>query len=325
VSRIIDGNSHQAIKLMKKPAPTLSVFWVYVSRTNNDNVSWPSIRGLAKDTGWGTTAVAGARQWLIDHQALEEVKDYIRPQWRELEPKELTRLRNLDQARYFRPTGYIVVNGNRHDLLYVPRDQESNQPYEPEGSHVTPAVTSDDVAHRKSCDITPSVAELDSSKDKLSSIKDSATPNGGQLGIGKPKRERKPRPRDPIFDIVADRGFDFPPGTKDIPASGRIAKIATYCKGKDVKPYKNCTVDEIVHGAEPPVASDELMDFYADKGEYASKDITKFAEQFQSWRINRVKRPTPVTVIPAQTEDVFGDAGDFLPLENGMYTGVASA
>jgi hypothetical protein len=327
MSGIIHGTSHKVLHLMKKPAPTLAVYWCYIARTNNDNVAWPSIQTLARDTGWGTTAVTNARQWLVEHQAIELVTDYIRPQWRNLEPQELARRRNLDKAHYYRPTGYIVVDGQRYDLLYVARDQEADKPNEPTEDDSTPAVTSDEVGDRKSRDIAPDVAELDSTKKQLD-IKDSAAPNGGQSVVEKPKREKKPRQRDPLFDIVADRGFGYPPGSDSIPfkgLGGRIGKIVAFCKGREVKPYKTCNQSEIISGAEPPVTPDELEAFYIDKDEYAPKDIVKFAEHFNSWRLNRTKRPAPVTAIPTLTEDVFGNAGDFMPLENGVYAGNEAA
>ncbi len=209
MSGVIHGSSHKVLHLMRDPAPTLAVYWNYVARVNGDNVAWPSLKRLAEDTGWGTTAIADARQWLIDHKALEPVENYVRPLWRDLKPQPLTRKRNFDRALYFRPTGYIVVEGIQYDLLYVARNQEADRPDKPQVesddlSDTTSGVISGHDGRQSSRDITPDVAELDSSSKTLGTKeKDSDAPSGGQRGDGNPKRERKPRARDPIMDTLA--------------------------------------------------------------------------------------------------------------------------
>ncbi len=170
------------------------------------------------------------------------------------------------------------------------------------------------------------VNEVDTQKKAFKESKDSDAPSGGQVAIEKSKREQKPKPRDPIFDVIADKGFGFPVGTPNIPGGGRIAKLATYCKGNDVKPRRNAPKAEIVCGLEPPATADELAHFYNDQDGYAARDIVKFAEQFQSWRI---KRQRPITVsIPPQPqpgEDIHGSADDYMRFdENGHYIGGGS-
>jgi hypothetical protein len=256
MSGIIHGTSHKVLHLMKKPAPTLAVYWCYIARTNNDNVAWPSIQTLARDTGWGTTAVTNARQWLVEHQAIELVTDYIRPQWRNLEPQELARRRNLDKAHYYRPTGYIVVDGQRYDLLYVARDQEADKPNEPTEDDSTPAVTSDEVGDRKSREIAPDVAELDSTEKHLE-IKDSAAPNGDHPGEVIPLPE-KPRQRNPEFDALATVWFEVTLDTAEFAAlGGRIGQHVAWLRGKQITVKRNGT-KTVVPGCTHKVTADVL-------------------------------------------------------------------
>jgi hypothetical protein len=193
MSGIIHGTSYKILHLMRDPGPTLAIYWDYIARANNDNVAWPSLKTLAKDTGWGKTAINEARQWLIDHQALEPVTDYTRPQWREKEPQELARLRNLDKAQYFRPTGYIVVDGKQYDLLYVARNQEADEPEQPEPddteiSDVPLGVTSTPARHQPERDVNASGPELN--------IKGKALDITPVSPVGEQTRADEPEPDD---------------------------------------------------------------------------------------------------------------------------------
>lgn len=163
MSRTIHGSSYKALHLMRKPAPTLAVLWVYIARANNEGVAWPSIKSLHEDTGWGKTAVSDARDWLVEHKALERVEKYVRPTWREKTPQELTRRQNFDKAEYYRPTGYVEIDGVRYDMLYAPSGEESDLPDDPalDSSDVTPERTSELSGHQTSADISSGGTELD--------------------------------------------------------------------------------------------------------------------------------------------------------------------
>lgn len=162
MSRTIHGSCYKALRHMRNPASTLAVLLVYVARANNEGVAWPSVAGLAKDTGWGKTSVSDARKWLADHGALERVDGYIRPTWRSKTPQELTRCQNFDKAEYYRVTGYVEIDGTRYDLLYAPSGEESDLPDEqPEGSDVTPERMSEKNGHQTSTDIRPGGDEFD--------------------------------------------------------------------------------------------------------------------------------------------------------------------
>ena len=115
----IHGASWEAIAAFREKPAALAVYWIYCARVNRDNVAWPSLRGLAKNTGWSVSACQEARKWLVAHGALEQVADYTRPQWRTVPDKRRAELQNLDRAEYYRPTGYIEFAG-RFDLLYIP-------------------------------------------------------------------------------------------------------------------------------------------------------------------------------------------------------------
>jgi hypothetical protein len=126
VSRIIHGKAHEAIRHFREKPAALSVYLIYVSRANKDNTAWPSVRGLERDTGWSHATCSEARQWLADHGALIEDPEYIRPEWRKLSGNELNKVKNIDQAQYFKPSGSITVDGETLDLLYAPVGEETD-------------------------------------------------------------------------------------------------------------------------------------------------------------------------------------------------------
>jgi hypothetical protein len=114
----VHGHSHRAIHFLREHPATLAVFWIYVSRTNKDNVAWSSLRGLVKSTGWSINECTAGRDWLIDHEALEVISDYVRPDWRKLPESQRKRKIALDRTLYCRPTGYLKINGDTYPLLY---------------------------------------------------------------------------------------------------------------------------------------------------------------------------------------------------------------
>src|SRR5258706_11055581 len=111
MSGIIHGASHKAIKGFREEPAAMSVYWIYVSRTNKDNVAWPSGSGLARDTGWCKEKCLDARQWLVEHNALERADGYVRPEWMNLDEDTRRKKMNLDRCEYYRPTGVINIDG----------------------------------------------------------------------------------------------------------------------------------------------------------------------------------------------------------------------
>jgi hypothetical protein len=128
MSRTIHGLSHKAIAAFREKPAALAVYWIYVSRMNNEGVAWPSGAGLAKSTDWNKEACLDGRGFLVAHEALERVEGYIRPEWRKLDAKVLKRKLILDKAEYYRPTGYILLGKDNTDkfwLLYNGGDEPS--------------------------------------------------------------------------------------------------------------------------------------------------------------------------------------------------------
>jgi hypothetical protein len=125
MSRTIHGLSHKSLKVLRRSPAALAVYWVYVSRTNNEGVAWPSAARLAIDLGWVKDTCLEGRKLLVEHEALERVKEYVRPEWRKLDEAERKRKISLDRSEYYRPTGYIIVNGVRLPLLYNGSDEPS--------------------------------------------------------------------------------------------------------------------------------------------------------------------------------------------------------
>jgi DnaD/phage-associated family protein len=180
MSNVIHGASHKALKFMRKEPAALSVYWVYISRTNAENVSYPSLRGLANDTGWAINTCKKAREWLVAHKALEEVAAYVRPEWRTLHEDDRALKENLDRAEYYRPTGKIVVDGVTYSMLYFGKSEDTGI----EEYDVLPHDTSPD-AHVSPDDTSPCITplhvapddtELSTSKEQLDSTTTTTPP-----------------------------------------------------------------------------------------------------------------------------------------------------
>lgn len=159
----IHGLSHKALKYFRKKPATLAVYWIYVSRTNNEGVAWPTIRGLKRDTGWSADSCVDARAWLVKHEALEKINGYVQPSWRGLDDKTRAQRVNLDQSEYYRPTGYIVVDDVKYSMLYFGAMEASDIESEGQGSaHVRRHRTST-APNNDAIDQRPDRTELDSS------------------------------------------------------------------------------------------------------------------------------------------------------------------
>lgn len=223
----IHGLSHKALKHFRKKPAALAVYWIYVSRTNNEGVSWPTIRGLKRDTGWAADTCAEARAWLVEHKALDPVKDYIPPAWRNLDPKLKTQRVNLDQSEYYRPTGYIIIGDTKFHMLYFGAMEVSDiETHDDKDVDVLPDRTSsasnNDSAQQRSgsTELDSSISELDTINTNLDSTKDSA-PIGAptkleekpdavkqaedyvnEIEASVTKKQRKPNPNQPIHDAL---------------------------------------------------------------------------------------------------------------------------
>jgi DnaD/phage-associated family protein len=163
MSSVIHGKSHQVLKFLHKRPAALAVLWIYASRTNYEGVAWPSIRGLMKDTGW--TVCDEARDYLVEHGALERVEGYIRPQWRKLSLDERTRKINLDKSQYYRVTGVFVQDGIEYPVFYHGANEAIDTENDP--SDVGRSSTSDVVDHGPGATELNTNGELDSKKIKL--------------------------------------------------------------------------------------------------------------------------------------------------------------
>lgn len=172
MSRTIHGQSTKALKFLREKPAALSVYWCYVARMNNEGVAWPGVRGLANDTDWNKDTCIEARKLLVTLQALEEVKDYVRPEWRDLPDDARARKVNLDRSEYFRPTGYIIVEGQKYLLLYNGGDEvnEIDQKITDVRRGRTSAASNiGGIEHRRGRTELDSNAQPDSRKSKLAS------------------------------------------------------------------------------------------------------------------------------------------------------------
>lgn len=248
MSRTIHGKSHEAIKAFRKKSAALTVYWVYVSRMNNEGVTWPSVSRIAKDTGWNKNTCLDARGYLVSIQALERVTDYIRPDWRTLEPQALARKRNFDKSEYYRPTGYVMMNGKRLPMLYNGADEASS--LEEQVSDVPQNMTSSETGHQAPVDVKNCGIVLDSLSVLGSSIAD-AEAVGDELEFKTPEQlfdeaaskgkadkriiplvieEDKPKTRaNPYFDLIVELfGVDYASLTKT--EQSGIGKVAAELK-----------------------------------------------------------------------------------------------
>lgn len=227
MSRTIHGLSHRAIAPFRKNPASLSVYWIYVSRMNNEGVAWPSSASLAKSTDWNKAACLDGRSFLVSHGALERVDGYIRPEWRKLDAKTLKRKLSLDRSEYYRPTGFILLdmevgtsNQRKEWLLYNGADEASeidNQPDDGKPRRPSSASSVDGDDGRPDSPELDSSMELDSTS-QLDS-KDSAPESADTA--------RKPHERNPLFDAVA-AGHGLANAKSQ---GGRIAMIANWLAG----------------------------------------------------------------------------------------------
>jgi hypothetical protein len=185
----IHGKSHQAIKHFRKHGAALAVYWIYLSRTNKDNVAWPSIRGLVRETGFSTASCLSARQWLVTHGVLERVEGYIRPQWRNLEKQILAQKINLDRNEYYRPSGVLIINEDILPLLYISGDEPST--VEDEAPDVLTSRTSNGSnVGASETELNINKTELDSRNDSNASLKSNDALVGGQPADEKQEHEK---------------------------------------------------------------------------------------------------------------------------------------
>lgn len=270
MSRTIHGLSHQGLKAFRKKSAALPVYWIYLSRMNNEGVAWPSARGLAKDTGWNKATCLEARDYLIEIKALEVVKDYVRPDWRDKPAQEKTRKINFDRSEYYRPTGYIMIADKKFKMLYNGSDEASS--IDENASDVLQNRTSAQTGHPPTPDIQfgstelNSPIDLDSSKSDLDSSKDTA-PFGAGLETPDPiSLVENPKPTNgtnPSKELPANTGAAIPPqsSAKIPPAVSRWNDVqlnAYYVENKaDIDliaaargvdhervPFKNCLVGD---------------------------------------------------------------------------------
>jgi hypothetical protein len=89
----------------------LSLLIALISHANVRNRCWPSMRLLAKETGYGLAAINEAKKWLEETGAIEVVKYDERVGD---EKKKINHLQNVYQL-----TGVIKLNGKVHPYLYV--------------------------------------------------------------------------------------------------------------------------------------------------------------------------------------------------------------
>lgn len=202
MASVIRGASAPVLRHFRKETAALAVFWDYCSRTNKDNVATVSLEQLSSDTDYCVNSCAKARKYLIELQALEPVIGYVRPEWRDLPEDERKQLLNLDRSEYFRPTGYIVVDGERLSVLFNGSDDLSRD--DRSKPQTSPDILSDlaqndrSEPERKIIDLSPHQTSVgsDVSRVRAESLKDSKTLDQETLDLEEKKKEREKRLKD---------------------------------------------------------------------------------------------------------------------------------
>lgn len=302
MANVIHGASHKALKFFRKAPAALAVYWIYASRTNNEGVAWPSLRGLSRDTGWSVNACSKAREWLVKHGALERVTDYKRPNWRKLDAPQRQQKINLDRSEYYRPTGQIVVDGNTYPLLYFGQNEPSD--IEDDTPDVSPQRTS---AAR---DVAPDDTELDSSTTKLDSNKPIVASEAATVAADKPDKQvpskKTEKERNPLFDAVAIHVFGIDAGLVN-GDGGRVGAIAAWLGGKSDGTKRGRSAKAVVGYISKPATPEHIRKFVA---WYMSKhtasvprDFEKFVEYWRQWATEtnkqQARRSQPVAQVDA--------------------------
>lgn len=121
------------------------------------------------------------------------------------------------------------------------------------------------------------------------------------------------RKRDPMFDLIADRGFKL--GTSDTIPGARVKMVQKHFEGKGVRRNKSAPV---IPGASPAVSLDEarrLFDWLDEQG-IQIRDVQKYAEWLIAFRTTpAAKRYLSDTTPPPRHEDLHADVDDFLRLD----------
>ncbi|MBL8165389.1 MAG: hypothetical protein JNJ61_25625 [Anaerolineae bacterium] len=243
MSRTIHGRSTAALKHLREAPAALAVYWCYVARMNNEGVAWPSTRGLKNDTGWNRESCMNGRDLLVKLGAIEQVKDYIRPEWRNLPPAQLKQKQNLDKSEYYRPTGKLLMGEQMYFMLYNGGDEPNSIDAPPpsnassDGLRRRPsAAPTIDAADRRPDrpELNSTVSELDSTLSMPPTTTAAATPpesttehgSDPEPVIQKQPQSKKPRKRDPVFDAITQHVFNLEADSLVPKAiSGRAAKL----------------------------------------------------------------------------------------------------
>ena len=304
MSRTIHGQSTKALKSLREKPAALAVYWCYVARMNNEGVSWPSARGLAKDTGWNKSSCLEARQLLVTLCALEAVTDYIRPEWRKLPEGEQKKRTGLDRSEYFRPTGHIVVEDQKFMLLYNGGDESNDiDAKAPDVRRNRPSTPQTDGAVGRLPGSTEldSHSDLDSSQSELDSQKDIA-PDGAAGASSSPSSPfiQSIEPDAPVFskervfDCIAWAVFQINDmrdlkkpivikgKEKENPAGARIGIIANWVK-------------KFYPGTDEKFIAEKVVAFYrawSKRRNYSiPRDANKFAEEWIAWTQEKLPAP----------------------------------
>lgn len=271
MSRLIHWESPKALRLFRKNPASLAVYWCYVSRMNNEAIAYPSIRGIARETGWNTKTVHKARQYLIEIGALTPVDKGVRADLaKKYTGPELQRRVNLDRSEFYRVNDTFTVAGETYCMLFNGAQQRAAID-EPEQADVPSGTT----WAASNMDEVPQNVVPGGSNVVQETMPEADAP--AERPVEKAKRKR---PQRPIFDAIARDVFQLEPDAIG-DAGGRIGKIEKWLKAT----HPDTTPDDL----------GRFIQWYIRNTHSARpRDLQKFAERFAEWK-TRTTRYLPAT------------------------------
>jgi hypothetical protein len=224
---------------------------------------WPSIPRMADETGISASTINEAKEWLIEHKALAIVPF----EKREGKERAISHRQNVYQL-----TGVVEIEGKLWSYMLMNDEIKAAIEEELKDLNFDVNVNSERLESNRS----NSAKEVSTSSSQGDTNKNlSASQNDADAA---PKKTSSPRQSkdNPIFDLIAEKSFNVPKGTKNHPAMSRVAKISHWLQNTG----KVTGLSPIEHAATLEQVT-AFYQWYAGKYKVqAPKDAVKFAEHW---------------------------------------------
>jgi len=252
-----------------RPDGRLAVLVVLILHSNVRLRCWPSVDLLEYETGWGRASVVDAKQWLIDHGAIELVPHDKRVgDELELPPRQ----------HIYQLTGVITVNGVQHPYLYL----------NPKETAPLPNSTVGESSVGESSPSEPKGIPLDQG---IPEPKDNYAPNGAEPDLDAPltfKTKRGPVKQPPTYGDLFVSIRDWL-GTGEA-YTGKLTKaLLKECPDATALEFKR------------------FISYWSDRGLEKPSGTDTLPKQFGIWRKDHVPDVSAVIeVTPQPDETAYG-------------------